>query len=131
MHYYSHSAAATDGRPTDRYLRAARCFELAGHTAHAAACLKRAGEFALAAAAYRKLGRPVSVARTLAAAAERASGRREAIELYAAAAEAWQGAGRLTQALLIRLSHKVPRPASSAPSRKQDGPHLSPFQPGP
>ena len=107
MHYYSPTAAAaTDGRPADRYLRAARCFELAGHTPHAAACLKRAGEHTLAAAAYRKAGQPIAVAKTLAAAAERATSRREALELFTAAANAWVDAGRLTQALLIRLSHK-------------------------
>ena len=40
--------SSVDGRPSDRLLRAARCFELAGHTQHAASCLKRAGEYQLA-----------------------------------------------------------------------------------
>ena len=101
MHYYQ----ASEG-PPDRLLRAARAFEMAGHTNHAASCLKRAGEFTLAATAYRKLGKRSTIARMLGAAAEKASSRREATELYSAAAVAWEEAGRLTQAMLIRLSHK-------------------------
>ena len=106
FHHNIHVSAATDGRPADRLLRAARCFELAGHTQHAASCLRRAGEYSLAVTAFRKLGRPVSAARTLVAAAEKAPSRREAVELLSAAAEAWQEAGRLTQAMVLRLSHK-------------------------
>ena len=107
MHFYRPAASATtDGRPLDRLLRAARCFELAGHTHHAASCLKRAGENSLVVAAYRKLGRPVSVAKALATAADKAASRREAVELYTEAAAAWEEAGRPTQAMVIRLSHR-------------------------
>lgn len=106
MHFYQPSAAATDVRPADRLLRAARCFELAGHTLHAASCLKRAAEYPLAAAAFHKLGRPVAIAKMLASAAEKASSRREAVEHLSGAAAAWEEAGKPTQAMLVRLSHR-------------------------
>lgn len=90
----------------DELLRAARCFELAGHTPHAASCLRRAGEYMLAAQAYRKLGKRAAEARVLALAAGKAVGRKEAVELYSAAASAWDAAGKPAQAVLLRLSHK-------------------------
>ena len=62
-------------------------------------------------------GRPVAVARTLAAAAEKAPSRREAVELYSAAAIAWEGAGKRTQALLLRLSQRELLSAINAPTR--------------
>ena len=80
MYFYQPASNATDTRPPDRFLRAARCFELAGHTFHAASCLKRAGEYTLAARAFRKLGKPVAIAKMLAHAAEKASSRRETLE---------------------------------------------------
>ena len=111
MHFYQPASNATDTRPPDRFLRAARCFELAGHTFHAASCLKRAGEYTLAARAFRKLGKPVAIAKMLAHAAEKASSRREALELLSGAAGAWEEAGKLSQAMLVRLSHKELRSA--------------------
>ena len=111
MHFFQPSAAATDARPADRLLRAARCFELAGHTLHAANCLRRAGEVTLAASAYAKLGKHVPMAKMLATAAEKTNSRREAVELLAASAKAWEDAGRLTQAMLVRLSHKELQPS--------------------
>ena len=42
----------------------------------------------------------------IALAAERCTNRREAVELYGAAAAAWESAGKPAQALLLRLSHK-------------------------
>jgi len=88
-----------------------RAVELAGHTFHAASCLKRAGEYTLAARAFRKLGKPVAIAKMLAHAAEKASSRREALELLSGAAGAWEEAGKLSQAMLVRLSHKELRSA--------------------
>ena len=79
MYFYQPASNATDTRPPDRLLRAARCFELAGHTFHAASCLKRAGEYTLAARAFRKLGKPVAIAKMLAHAAEKASSRGETL----------------------------------------------------
>ena len=111
MHFYQPASNATDTRPLDRFLRAARCFELAGHTFHAASCLKRAGEYTLAARAFRKLGKPVAIAKMLAHAAEKASSRREALELLSGAAGAWEEAGKLSQAMLVRLSLKELRSA--------------------
>ena len=70
MHYH-HSTATVDGGPSDRLLRAARCFELAGHTHHAASCLKRAGEFACC-SSMRKLRQPILEAKVLSSAAEKA-----------------------------------------------------------
>lgn len=84
MYFYQPASNATDTRPPDRLLRAARCFELAGHTFHAASCLKRAGEYTLAARAFRKLGKPVAIAKMLAHAAEKASSRGETLELSCA-----------------------------------------------
>ena len=106
MHFYHSSTTAADGRPIDRLLRAARCFELAGHTQHAASCLKRANEFNLAAAAYRKLERPGLVAKVLASAAERAANITDRVRLLAESANAWEAAGQLTKAMLVRLSHR-------------------------
>ena len=94
-------------RPSEIHQRPSEIHQLP--TAHGlvmASCLKRAGEYKLATDAYRKLGKHVQIARMLAAAAEKTHVRREAVELLAASAKAWEDAGRLTQAMLVRLSHK-------------------------
>ena len=64
------------------------------------------GELKLAASAYRKLGKYVAIAKMYASAAEKTNNRREAIEMLTACANAWEDAGRLTQAMLVRLSHR-------------------------